>query len=187
MANFTDKLSLQIGKQVPQFVLQDHPVFVDFLKTYFAFMESAELVLNAVETTDGVQLESLTNLQNELLLDGSSLQGTNTILDQGDKILLESSIYGKFINGETIIGQTSNAISTVLVEDLNANSRLFIAAQDKFETGETIIGLTSNASAIITSYRPNPVINIQQLLNFRDPDKVIDRFLTQFKIISNKK
>ena len=38
---------------------------------------------------------------------------------------------------------------------------------------ETIIGNTSNAQAVINDYRPNPVNTIQDLTNFRDPDKVI--------------
>ena len=37
------------------------------------------------------------------------------------------------------------------------------------------------ASGVIGNYRPNPVQNIQDLLNYRDPDKVIQHFLTQFR------
>jgi hypothetical protein len=96
------------------------------------------------------------------------------------KIILESSSYGKFVKGETITGQTSKATSIVLTEDLD-NGRLFIVAQDKFIQGETVLGSSSNASAIINNYRPNPVNNIQELLNFRDPDKVIANFLNHFK------
>src|SRR5210317_234845 len=54
-------------------------------------------------------------------------------------------------------------------------------AQDKFVIGETVLGNSSNASAIINNYKPNPVTNIQELLNFRDPDKVISNFLTKFR------
>ena len=35
--------------------------------------------------------------------------------------------------------------------------------------------------AVINDYRPNPVNSIQDLLNFRDPDKVISNFLTKFR------
>ena len=34
---------------------------------------------------------------------------------------------------------------------------------------------------LIDNYRANPVQNIQQLTNFRDPDKVINNFLTKFR------
>jgi hypothetical protein len=180
MANFKNKVSNLITSQVPDFVLEDHPKFVEFLKTYYIFMEAAELVVTSVETTDGITLETETNQENNLLLDGSRVESEKTILDAGDKIILESSSYGKFIKGETITGQTSKATSTILTEDLNKN-RLFIVAQDKFIKGETILGSSSNASAIIDNYRPNPVNNIQELLNFRDPDKVISNFLNNFR------
>ena len=180
MATFKDKLSSLIGSQVPDFVLDDHPKFLQFLKTYYTFMEAAELSVTSVQTTDGVQLETETQNLNNLLLDGSRIDSDITPLDEGDKILLESSSFGKFTRGETIQGQTSKATSTVFTEDLD-NNRLFIVAQDKFIIGETILGLSSNASAIINNYKPNPVNNIQELLNFRDPDKVISNFLSQFR------
>jgi len=180
MAKFTDKISNLINQQVPEFVLEQHPKFLEFLKTYYTFMESAELGVTSVQTTDGIQLETETAQQNELILDGSRLDTDRTQLDAGDKILLESSAFGKFTRGETITGQTSNATATVLAEDLD-NNRLFISAQDKFIDGESIVGASSNATALINNYKPNPVNNIQDLLNFRDPDKVISNFLTKFR------
>ena len=180
MAKFTDKISNLINQQAPEFVLEQHPKFLEFVKTYFTFMESAELVVTSVQTTDGIQLETETNQQNELLLDGSRIDTDRTQLDAGDKILLESSAFGKFTRGEIITGQTSNATATVLAEDLG-NGRLFISAQDKFVMGETVLGSSSNASAVINNYKPNPVENIQDLLNFRDPDKAISNFLTKFR------
>jgi len=180
MAKFTDKISNLINQQVPEFVLEQHPKFLEFLKTYYTFMESAELGVTSVQTTDGIQLETETAQENELILDGSRIDTDRTQLDAGDKILLESSAFGKFTRGETITGQTSNATATVLGEDLD-NNRLFISAQDKFIDGEQVVGTSSNATAIINNYKPNPVNNIQDLLNFRDPDKVISNFLTKFR------
>ena len=180
MASFKDKISNLINSQAPEFVVEQHPKFLEFVKTYYSFMESAELAVTSVQTTDGIQLETETNQQNELVLDASRLDTDRTQLDAGDKILLESSAFGKFTRGETVTGQTSNATATVLAEDLD-NGRLFISAQDKFIIGETILGASSNASAIVNNYKPNPVTNIQELLNFRDPDKVISNFLTKFR------
>ena len=180
MATFKDKISNLIDKQAPEFVIEQHPKFLEFVKTYYKFMESAELAVTSVETTDGILLETETAQTNELLLDGSRLDTDRTQLDAGDKILLESSTFGKFTRGETITGQTSGATSTVLTEDLD-NDRLFISAQDKFVIGETVVGASSNASAVVNNYRPNPVTNIQELLNFRDPDKAISNFLKKFR------
>jgi len=180
MAKFTDKISNLINQQVPEFVLEQHPKFLEFVKSYYTFMESAELGVTSIQTTDGIQLETETAQENELILDGSRIDTDRTQLDAGDKILLESSAFGKFTRGETITGQTSNATATVLAEDLD-NNRLFISAQDKFIDGEEVVGASSNATAIINNYKPNPVTNIQDLLNFRDPDKVISNFLTKFR------
>ena len=180
MAKFTDKISNLINQQAPEFVLEQHPKFLEFIKTYYTFMESAELAVTSVQTTDGILLETETNQTNELLLDGSRIDTDRTQLDAGDKIILESSTYGKFTRGETVVGQSSNATATVLAEDLG-NGRLYISAQDKFIINETIVGSSSNASATINNYKPNPVQNIQELLNFRDPDKVISNFLTKFR------
>ena len=180
MATFKDKISQLINSQAPEFVVEQHPKFLEFVKSYYTFMESAELDVTSVQTTDGIQLETETNQNNELILDGSRIDSDRTQLDAGDKILLESSAFGKFTRGETITGQTSGATTTVLTEDLNSG-RLFISAQDKLIIGETVLGTSSNASAIVNNYKPNPVTNIQELLNFRDPDKAISNFLTKFR------
>jgi len=180
MAKFTDKISNLIQSQVPDFVIEDHPKFVQFLKTYYTFLEAAELNLTSIQTTDGILLETETAQSNELLLDGSRIDSDRTQLDAGDKVLLESSTYGKFTRGETVTGQTSKATATVLTEDIS-NGKLYISAQDKFIIGETLVGGSSNATAIVNNYKPNPVSTIQDLVNFRDPDKVISNFLSKFR------
>ena len=180
MAKFDNKISNLINTQLPDFVVDDHPKFVEFLKTYYQFMEAAELGVTSIESTDGINLENQTGVQNNLVLDGGSLGAENTQLDLGDKIILEDSSFGKFTYKETITGQTSKATAVVLTEDLDSN-RLFITSQDKFITGEIIKGETSNAQAVVNTYRPNPVHSIQQLTNFRDPDKVISQFLDNFR------
>ena len=56
MAKFNDKISTLINSQLPDFVVDDHPQFVQFLKTYFTFMESAEMQVTSIESTDGISL-----------------------------------------------------------------------------------------------------------------------------------
>ena len=181
MAKFFEKLSTRVKHQAPDFVLDEHPRFLEFVKQYYTFMESAEISVTSVLSTDGIQLESETDLEpSVLLLDANRISSNNTTEGNGDKVLQESSSYGKFEKGETITGATSGATATVLVEDLS-NGKLYISAQDKFKDGETITGGTSGASATLDNYRANPVQNIQQLTNFRDPDKVISNFLTKFR------
>ena len=135
MAKFTDKISNLLNSQIPEFVVSDHPKFVEFLKSYYTFMESAEISVTSVQSTDGLQLESEINTDTStLLLDASRLDSDRTQLDNGDKIILESSTYGKFTRGETITGQTSKATSVILKEDL-VNGKLYISAQNKFIEG----------------------------------------------------
>ena len=114
MATFKDKISQLINSQAPEFVVEQHPKFLEFVKSYYTFMESAELDVTSVQTTDGIQLETETSQNNTLVLDGSRIDSDRTQLDANDKIILESSTFGKFTRDETITGQTSGATSTVL-------------------------------------------------------------------------
>ena len=180
MAKFNDKISTILNSQLPEFVVADHPKFAQFLKTYYQLLESAELSVTAILGTDGITLETETGQTNNLILNAGRKGSTRTQLDAGDKILLEESTYGKFTNGETVTGQTSKATAVILVEDIS-NNRLIITSQDKFLDNEIIVGSSSGAQATISDYRPNPVTNISELVNFRDPDKVINHFLTKMR------
>ena len=68
MAKFTKKITNLINQQVPEFVLSDHPKFLEFVSTYYKFMESAEVIVANVELTDGIQLETETAQSNNLIL-----------------------------------------------------------------------------------------------------------------------
>ena len=175
MADFKNKISNLINSQVPDFVLEDHPLFLDFVKAYYQLMESAEIQLTNIGDPDHLKLEGST---------GSSilLNGTNLYKDDGeDRILLEDTSYGDFINGETITGATSGATATVLVEDVDGGARLFVSHNNKFNEGELITGSVSGAQATLDKYRANPIQNIQQLLDYADVDKTISGFLNKFR------
>ena len=177
MATFNDKISNLLNSQVPDFVLEDHPLFLDFVKAYYSFLESAEIKLKTIGDPDHLQLDSAVGATNFFLLDA-----TNTVFDdREDRILLEDTNVGDFINGEIITGSTSGATATILVEDVDGNSRLFVTHQNKFIEGETITGASSAATAVIEKYRANPVQNIQQLLDYADTDKTIQGFLIKFR------
>ena len=100
MASFKDKLSLLIDQQA-RVCFIDHPKFLEFVKTYYTFMESAELGVTSIESTDGIRLETETAQENNLVLDASRLDTDRTQLDGGDKIILETHLFGKFTRGET--------------------------------------------------------------------------------------
>ena len=73
MAKFSKKITNLLGSQVPEFVLEQHPKFVEFVRTYFTFMESAELTILNSQSTEGILLETETGQTNNLILNASRL------------------------------------------------------------------------------------------------------------------
>ena len=210
MSTLKDKVSLQIENQLPDFVQSENPNFIAFMKAYYEFMESAELKLTTLGTVDSVILENQpigsttlnyvtlqdTNIYRTGETDSVLLQDYDQFWTQGTidgtpnepssdaDVLLPPVLVrtvGAFVNNETIRGQTSQATAVIRVEDINANSRLFISSQNDFIVGEQIVGATSNASGIISDYTANPVQNIQQLMEYADVDDTVDQFFDQFK------
>jgi hypothetical protein len=172
------KLSTLVKQQVPDFVLENHPKFTEFLSSYYLFMESAELNLDTVTDIDQILLETVGTTDSFILLNQTTKNG----LDAGNKLVDEQNTFGgSFQKGEVITGSTSGATSTVLAEDTISNSRLFVSTNNGWITGETVTGSTSGATAKVSKYRANPVENIQQLLNYSDPDHTISDFLSQMK------
>jgi len=159
-----NKVSNHIQTQLPEFIQADHPVFSQFLKLYYQFLESAEI--------------SFSEVNNYLREETTSV---NFILDENnDQIVLEDSEV-KFTVGETITGQTSGATAQVLVDDVDDNKRLFVTSQTRFIIGEIVSGGTSNASGTLETYRPNPVSSVQQLLNYSNVDSTLYTFLDNFR------
>ena len=159
-----NKVSTHIQNQLPEFIQSDHPVFSQFVKLYYQFLESSEVTFSEVNNYIREETESV-----------------NFVLDEnGDQIVLEDSDV-KFDIGETITGQTSGATAKVLVDDVDDNKRLFVTSQTRFIIGEMLSGATSNASGTLETYRPNPVSSIQQLLNYSNVDATLYSFLDKFR------
>ena len=137
-------------------------------------MDSAQITLSSVTASDQILLEAATG--GFVALDATNEFGK----DEGDYILSEQTSVGEFTKGETITGGTSKQTSVILAEDTD-NLKLYIDANSKFITGETITGSSSNSTGTIASYKPNPVTNIQQLLNMSNVDATIFQFLDNFR------
>ena len=163
---FTNKVSPLIEGQVPDFIQSDHPVFVDFVKDYFEFLEAGRLTVENVV----FYVKEETNTTNYILN------------EEGDRIVTETGdgTTGQFTNGETITGGTSNATATILVDD-SRNAFLYVSGQQKFINGETITGGTSGSTATISEYRANPIQNIQQMLEYANVDNTLYDFLDQMR------
>ena len=159
-----NKVSNHIQHQLPEFIQADHPVFSQFVKFYYQFLESAEITFSEVNNYVREETTSV-----------------NFILDEsGDQIVLEDSNV-KFEVGETITGQISGATAKVLVDDVDNNKRLFVTSQTQFIIGEIVSGSSSNSSGTLQTYRTNPVSSIQQLLNYSNVDATLYTFLDKFR------
>ena len=55
-SNFLTKISPLIEGQVPDFVQADHPLFVNFLKDYYQFLEAAVKIKNIVHNNQSTQM-----------------------------------------------------------------------------------------------------------------------------------
>ena len=180
MAILKDKVSLQIESQLPEFVQSENPNFIAFMKSYYEFLESAELKLTSLGSIDAILLE-------QQPVDASAdnfviFEDTNRYRpDESDKVLMQDTTNGAFVNGETITGTTSKATAVIRAEDINSGSRLFISSQSSFIIGEVVTGGTSNATGTISNYTANPVQNIQQLLEYANIDETVDQFFDEFK------
>lgn len=162
---FEKKLSPILQEFLPEFVRADHPKFVKFLKDYYRFLESGQLVLSGTI--------------NYVIQETASVNYISSEVD-GEKVVLEDSL-AKFVVGETITGLTSGATATILVDDFDSNKTLYITSQQQFITGESVRGVTSGSVATVVSYRANPVQNIQQFLDYADVDHTIYDFLDKFR------
>ena len=174
MKKLDNKVSVRIAEQFPEFVRADNAGIIPFLERYYEFLESAELTLTGVGAVDQLLMEDDVNyiqLQNEDQPTGR----------QENKIVLEDSGVSVFQNGETITGFNSKATATIRVEDINANSRLFITSSNAFLIGEKVTGSISGATGLISKYRANPVENVSNLMSYADVDDTVDTFFDRFK------
>ena len=133
-SKFTKKVSTFIEGQVPDFVQADHPVFVDFVRDYFKFLEAGRLTLDVTVNYIAQETNTSAYILNE----------------EEDRIVTEigEGTTGLFTVGETVTGGTSKATATVLVED-SRNTYLYITGQQLFQTGEIVTGTTSGSTATI--------------------------------------
>ena len=164
----TTKLSPLVPNQLPDFVQSDHQLFSNFVQDFYKFLESAKITYSA--TTNYLVQEPETKAY---VLSENGILGAAV-----DRLVLEDSI--EFLDGETIVGQTSGAKSTVIVEDVR-NTSLYITSNMRFEINEVVKGSTSGAEAKLLTYKGNPVQNIQQLLEYADVDNTLNEYFDQFR------
>ena len=83
-SKFTSTISPLVEGQVPDFIRADHPVFVDFVKDYFKFLEAGRLTLSA--TVNGELDENLYSLMQQYGImgkDGTNSGSTTIVIPMG--------------------------------------------------------------------------------------------------------
>ena len=161
---FNKKISPLIKGQLPDFLQDaDFETYRNFVRDFYKFLESARMKFTY--TTNYLVLEPVTK---------------SYVLEETDdnRVVLEDSV--EFTIGETIVGQTSGAEATVLVNDAR-NSQIYITSNQRFELGEIVKGNTSGSEATLDAYKTNPVQNIQQMLDYANIDNTIFEYFDQFR------
>jgi len=165
-SKFTRKVSPLVEGQVPDFVQADHPVFVDFVRDYFNFLEAGRL--KVIQDVNYIIQETTTKAY---VLNSDE---DRIVTEQGD------GTTGQFVAGEIITGATTGATATVLVDD-SRNNYVYISGQQRFQTGEIVNGGTSSSTATVDEYRGNPIQSIQQMLEYADVDNTLYDFLDNMR------
>ena len=63
------KIKNLVKRQLPEFVLTDHPKFAEFVSSYYLFLESAELQISSFTSVDNILLEGEGTTDNFVLLE----------------------------------------------------------------------------------------------------------------------
>ena len=99
-------------------------------------------------------------------------------LDSSELVL--SGITGTFVNSEGLLVTTTLKTSEIRGVDSD-NSRLFVKTQNRFVPGDVVSGIISGATGTIVSLTPNPIQSIEELLDYKDIDRTVERFFGNFK------
>ena len=150
-SKFTKKVSPLIEGQVPDFVQADHPVFVDFVKDYFQFLEAGKLSISGnidyivqetrtiafiLEETDGDMLlqETASDDLNKIgQVDTSTFQFDNNVLVKGN-VEIQGNLAAPSTGDRITIESGTDATTGFLILDSSAAST-DVGEQILFEDG----------------------------------------------------
>jgi len=146
------KISNLIEAQLPQFYQTDGPVFVQFVKAYYQWLEGQQIVYNHTFANGTLNVQS-----------------TNTTIS-GNATLFQS----QFANGDTIALFRSNTdydICTINV--VSSNTELSLTELPRFAN--------TTSKFANTKVQSNPLYHSRRMVDYRDIDQTIDDFLVYFK------
>lgn len=188
------KISILLKNQLPAFVREDYPDFIQFIEAYYEWMELTgnpiDLVKNMPQYADiddtleeyikFFKSEYLNKLPEQLFEDPISY------------IDFYPDFTGTFIYGETITGQTSGATATFIsntTAPLNKTISI-ITPSGEFLPNETIVGDSSGATGLVYDYRLPIEVNkrtlVKQIRDFYRARGTEKSFKLLFRILFNE-
>ena len=169
-----DRLSDRISSLVPSFIQEDAPVFEQFLKAYYEFLEAEILTLESQGELDSIQLE---DDQGYLLVEPTTIPDAPDA--ETSRILGESDL-SPFEKGQYIVGSKTKTVAKINV--INGNTFYVETISGKgFDKNETITSRQGGNTGKVKSFKHNTVLASNQLLNYSDVDKTTEEFLDYFQ------
>ena len=183
MSMVIDKLTHGLNSLLPQFVKDESPEFVAFIKAYFEYLEFERIELSTQSDIDGILLEQGTGSGSVLLEPGTVSPSPD---QDNSKIVYESTVTNTneradpFKVGEYVVGKTNKSVAQIKV--INGNI-LYVKTIHGlgFEKNEIIEGRETQQTGTIAKYRENSIRANNQLLNYSDIDKTSVGFLQYYQ------
>ena len=169
-----DKLSDRITQLVPDFVQEEAPVFEQFLKAYYEFLEAEVLVLQSQGDIDEFLLE---DDQGKLLVETATVPAAPDA--ETSKLILEQE-KAPFAKGEYIVGSKTGTVAKINV--INGDTFYTSTIHGKgFDSGETVTSRQGGQTGVVKSFKHNTILANNNLLNYSDVDKTTEEFLDYFQ------
>ena len=170
-----DRLSDRITSLVPDFVKDEAPVFEQFLKAYYEFLEAEVLVLQSQGDIDDILLEG--DLEGHVLLETKTNPASP---DAESSRMIAEQTKSPFSNGEYIVGSKTGTVAKITV--INGNTIYTDTIHGKgFDKGETVTSRQGGQTGIVSSFKHNSILANNNLLNYSDVDRTTEEFLDYFQ------
>ena len=174
------RLTDRLPNLLPDFVMDEAPVFEQFLKAYFEFLEAEILTLSSQGDLDEILLE---NDEGYLLVEEKTVEPAP---DASTSRLLHEQQKTPFEVGDYLVGSKTGSVAEIKI--INGNTFYIETIEGKgFDSGETVskryrrdLG-EATQTGVVESYKHNTVLANNQLLNYSDVDTTTEEFLDYFQ------
>jgi hypothetical protein len=193
MPIFHNRIADQVEELLPDFYQEDGPRFIQFLKSYFEFLEKGQLLYKDSADIDYIGLEDGTvageafngsgERGNLLQESGTYAPSSITSAKFNYEIDIDSGGVQKtsFEKDEFVVGSTTGAIGRIDVIGTSSNLYIEQFSETQFDIDESIIGKTSGMTAKVASFVASPLQAANNLLSYADVDKTSGDFLEFFR------